>query len=186
MCGAVNLAATAGTRERSLRTPLLYNAGRLVSYTALGGVAEALGGVVSMSRTGSAVLLLAATAVMVAMSLRMAGVITLRPPRAPRLPGMSALRRLAGSATRGRGSFAVGLLNGAMPCGPLQAMQLYALSTGSFAGGALSMLMFCLGTVPHGAHHGLPHRRRLRRERRGARGAHVEVLQLGGAHGVAE
>ena len=35
-----------------------------------------------------------------------------------------------------------------MPCGPLQAMQVYALSTGSFIGGALSMFLFSLGTVP--------------------------------------
>lgn len=42
----------------------------------------------------------------------------------------------------------MGMLNGLMPCGPLQAMQLYALSTGSFAQGALSMFVFSLGTVP--------------------------------------
>jgi plastocyanin len=35
-----------------------------------------------------------------------------------------------------------------MPCGPLQAMQFYALSTGSPLKGALSMLVFSLGTVP--------------------------------------
>jgi len=35
-----------------------------------------------------------------------------------------------------------------MPCGPLQAMQLYALGTGSFIAGSLSMLAFSLGTVP--------------------------------------
>ena len=35
-----------------------------------------------------------------------------------------------------------------MPCGPLQAMQIYALSTGSFVKGALSMFLFCLGTIP--------------------------------------
>jgi hypothetical protein len=42
----------------------------------------------------------------------------------------------------------VGLLNGFMPCGPLQAMQIYALSTGNPFAGALSMLLFSLGTVP--------------------------------------
>ena len=42
----------------------------------------------------------------------------------------------------------IGLLNGFMPCGPLQAMQVYALSTGSFIKGALSMLLFSIGTVP--------------------------------------
>src|SRR5665647_2658897 len=47
-----------------------------------------------------------------------------------------------------RGPFIVGLLNGLMPCGPLQAMQLYALGTGSALAGALSMLIFSLGTVP--------------------------------------
>ena len=45
-------------------------------------------------------------------------------------------------------SFIIGLLNGLMPCGPLQAMQVYALSTGSFISGALSMFLFSLGTVP--------------------------------------
>ena len=46
------------------------------------------------------------------------------------------------------GPFYVGLLNGLMPCGPLQAMQIYALGTGSFAAGALSMFLFSAGTVP--------------------------------------
>jgi len=44
--------------------------------------------------------------------------------------------------------FVVGLLNGFMPCGPLQGMQLYALSTGSFIIGSLSMFFFALGTFP--------------------------------------
>lgn len=35
-----------------------------------------------------------------------------------------------------------------MPCGPLQTIQLYALGTGSFVSGALSMFAFSLGTVP--------------------------------------
>ncbi len=52
---------------------------------------------------------------------------------------------------RGRGGkapYVVGLINGFMPCGPLQAMQLYALGTGSLVAGALSMFLFSLGTVP--------------------------------------
>jgi plastocyanin len=46
------------------------------------------------------------------------------------------------------GPIYVGLLNGLMPCGPLQAMQLYALSTGSFVKGAFSMFLFSAGTLP--------------------------------------
>lgn len=50
--------------------------------------------------------------------------------------------------TNSKSAFVVGLLNGLMPCGPLQAMQLYALQTGSFIKGSLSMFLFGLGTVP--------------------------------------
>lgn len=42
----------------------------------------------------------------------------------------------------------IGILNGLMPCGPLQAMQIYALSTGSPLKGALSMFLFSIGTFP--------------------------------------
>lgn len=58
------------------------------------------------------------------------------------------LSRAARGKKRAGSPFYVGLLNGLMPCGPLQAMQLYALGTGSMLGGALSMLTFGLGTVP--------------------------------------
>jgi plastocyanin domain-containing protein len=44
--------------------------------------------------------------------------------------------------------YLIGMLNGLMPCGPLQTMQLYALGTGSALSGALSMFLFSLGTVP--------------------------------------
>ncbi|MGB4440005.1 MAG: sulfite exporter TauE/SafE family protein, partial [Sedimentibacter sp.] len=64
----------------------------------------------------------------------------------PRLP--KTLTDKIDSKKNDKGPFIVGLLNGFMPCGPLQAMQLYALGTGSFITGALSMLLFSLGTVP--------------------------------------
>lgn len=35
-----------------------------------------------------------------------------------------------------------------LPCGFTQSMQLYSLSTGSFMGGAMTMFMFSLGTLP--------------------------------------
>lgn len=47
-----------------------------------------------------------------------------------------------------RTPFLVGFLNGLMPCGPLQTMQLFALGTGSPVKGAVSMFMFAMGTLP--------------------------------------
>jgi len=48
----------------------------------------------------------------------------------------------------GRSPLIIGFLNGFMPCGPLQAMQVYALSTGSPIKGGISMFLFCAGTIP--------------------------------------
>jgi plastocyanin domain-containing protein len=64
----------------------------------------------------------------------------------PRLPQFLT-HKIDGQKT-GRGPLVIGILNGFMPCGPLQAMQLYALSTGSPIRGGVSMFLFCLGTIP--------------------------------------
>ena len=50
-------------------------------------------------------------------------------------------------ASKSKNPFLIGLLNGLMPCGPLQAMQIYALSTGNLVSGSISMLIFGLGTL---------------------------------------
>jgi hypothetical protein len=65
----------------------------------------------------------------------------------PRMPSALADKVEAKSAGS-KSPVIVGLLNGLMPCGPLQAMQLYALSTGSPLKGALAMFIFSVGTVP--------------------------------------
>jgi hypothetical protein len=64
----------------------------------------------------------------------------------PRMPKIFA--RKINEQKKSNSPLYVGLLNGLMPCGPLQAMQLYALSTGDPVQGAISMLAFSLGTVP--------------------------------------
>src|SRR3989339_331245 len=48
---------------------------------------------------------------------------------------------------RSKGPLLIGLLNGLMPCGPLQAVQLYALTTGNALQGALSLGIYALGTA---------------------------------------
>ena len=44
--------------------------------------------------------------------------------------------------------FIIGICNGFMPCGPLQSMQIVALASGDMFTGAFSMFCFSLGTVP--------------------------------------
>lgn len=143
--GAEGALGTSALRPDVLRAPLLYNVGRVTSYTVVGGVAGALGSIVGFSGTARGVVQLAAGVFMVIMGMNMLDVFPWLRRLTPRLP--KALTAWAGGP-RGNGPLVVGLLNGMMPCGPLQAMQLYALSTGSAFSGALSMLLFSLGTVP--------------------------------------
>jgi sulfite exporter TauE/SafE/copper chaperone CopZ len=155
MCGGINLSqclnragvSGGGGVTAALRPSLLYNLGRVAAYTAGGAVVGALGSVFTLTGALRGAVQLAAGAFMVIMGVNMLGVFPFLRRLAPRLPGGLA-RRLDAGKDRSKSPLIVGLLNGLMPCGPLQAMQLYALSTGSPATGALSMLMFGLGTVP--------------------------------------
>jgi len=64
-------------------------------------------------------------------------------PRIPKIIGSKIYRN-----NWGYGPFYIGLLNGLMPCGPLQAMQIYALGTGSLAAEALSMFFSVWARFP--------------------------------------
>lgn len=133
---------------QTLRPNALYNLGRLISYSAIGGVLGLLGSAFALSAQTRAVIGVAAGAFMVAMGLTLMGI--LRPGVLSRLLPRGAVRGIARATAslRQRGPFLLGLVNGLMPCGPLQAMQVYAVTTGSAAAGALSLFVFCLGTVP--------------------------------------
>lgn len=136
MCGAINLYASSSLK-RNYKKPILYNLGRLCSYTLLGGIVGLIGGIISFNLYVKGVIILITSILMMLVSLNMTGIISLKFPtflKKKRLPIQN--------------SFIIGILNGFMPCGPLQAMQIYALSTGSFIYGALSMFLFCLGTIP--------------------------------------
>ena len=153
MCGGINLSQCAGCGDcensgifQKVKPSFLYNLGRVISYTVLGGVIGALGSVVSVSLQGRALISVIAGVFMIIMGLNMLGIIPVLRKIMPRLP--SSLTTKVESGKQGKTPFVVGLLNGFMPCGPLQAMQLYALGTGSLWLGALSMFLFSLGTVP--------------------------------------
>lgn len=137
MCGAINLLTVINkTTKRSYKKPILYNLGRLISYTALGGIVGLIGSVLTVNKTVTGIIILLAAIVMFLMALAMLGLIPLKKLKLIRHKTVTA------------NPLIIGLLNGLMPCGPLQAMQVYALSTGSTIKGAISMFLFCLGTIP--------------------------------------
>jgi sulfite exporter TauE/SafE/copper chaperone CopZ len=149
MCGALLLgAATArpGKSPRPWLPALAYNLARTAAYAAVGAAAGALGAALPATPAFRGTVQIAAAVTMLALALRMLGLVTFRLPRflRPRAPAVTPPDRL-GAVPR---AVLLGLATALMPCGPLQAMQLWALGSGSALRGALGMLLFGLGTAP--------------------------------------
>ena len=152
MCGGICLSQCIkadhgeSTTFEGMKPSLLYNSGRVVSYTVIGGVVGGLGRVISFSGSAQGVVAIVAGTFMIIMGINMLNIFPFLKKFNIRLP-----RYFGNKIYNSNGKYSpfyIGLLNGFMPCGPLQSMQLYALGTGSVATGAISMLMFSLGTVP--------------------------------------
>jgi uncharacterized protein len=137
------------TGLQRLRPHLYFNAGRIISYTLLGGAIGALGATLTLSPEISGFLSIAASAVMILLGLQM---LRLFPALARLMPTMPKalshrIHDLAERETKG-GAVVLGAATFFLPCGFTQALQLYVLSKGSFTIGALTMLAFSLGTLP--------------------------------------
>lgn len=153
MCGGICLSQCVPkndgaftNRFAAMRPSLLYNLGRVISYTIIGGIVGAIGSVISFSGTAKGIVQILAGVFMVIMGLNMLNVFPWLRRFNPRMPKIFAKKIYA--QRNSKSPLYIGILNGLMPCGPLQAMQLYALSTGSPIKGALSMFLFSIGTVP--------------------------------------
>jgi len=154
MCGGINLSqcvsykfeGSASGKFSRLKPSLLYNSGRVASYTVIGGIVGALGSAVSFSGGAKGIVAIFSGVFMVIVGLNMLNIFPLLRKLNLRLPKIFGSKILDNNGKYG--PFYIGLLNGLIPCGPLQAMQIYALGTGSFAAGAASMFLFSLGTVP--------------------------------------
>lgn len=153
MCGGINLSVCVqykpgsdGTKTAKLKPSILYNLGRVIAYTIVGGIVGGLGSVISFSGMAKGIVAVLSGLFMIIMGLNMLNIFPALRKLNPRMPKIFA--RKVHESSGNKGPLIVGLLNGLMPCGPLQAMQIYALGTGSVMAGALSMFLFSLGTVP--------------------------------------
>ena len=162
MCGGINLSQCIPVvddddgktpKNKIILPSLLYNTGRVISYSVigflLGGMGMLLtgGGRMGIPLLLQGILKIIAGLFMVIMGIKMLGWIPLLRKFQIRFP-----QRLADKINKKRRRenrpFFVGLLNGLMPCGPMQSMQIIALGSGNPVAGAAAMLMFSLGTVP--------------------------------------
>lgn len=145
MCGGILLSVCdrADTRAR-LGADLAYNAGRMLSYTALGAAFGALGTVLTYTLSMKSMLFTMLGLAVALLGLNMWGLL----PALPSLPDETAAACRLPEKLRKQAPLIVGLLTGLMPCGAMYAAWLCAMSSGSAGSGAAVMLAFALGTVP--------------------------------------
>lgn len=136
MCGGLALSASLNQKNKTyFDTIIKYQMGRLISYTLTGLVLGLIGSIFQISNEFKNILLLGAGIWLVLLSLQMANLI--------KLPDIKWSKKLQTNT-----SFTIGLLNGLMPCGALQTMQIVALSSGSAVTGSIMMFVFGLVTSP--------------------------------------
>ncbi len=158
MCGGINLSQCIPTSDSSDRNnilipAILYNVGRVISYTVIGFMLGGIGLIITGgSQVGiplimQGILKIIAGSLMVVMGINMLGIFPKLRQLQMRFPRLIGFKIITKKKTQNN-PFVVGLLNGLMPCGPMQSIQIIALGSGNPISGAMSMLMFSLGTVP--------------------------------------
>lgn len=159
MCGGVvgTLCArvpdpTAGGRMKHL---LSYNAGRILTYSTLGGIAGGIGAAsaTALPFSGAQLALrFAAAVIMIGAGLYLAGALS----AFAKIEGAGGLlfrligplwRRLK-DARSPAAALLLGALWGFLPCGMVYAAVALAFASGSAASGALTLLAFGMGTLP--------------------------------------
>lgn len=134
---------------------VLYNVGRITTYSVLGGILGYIGSFTTYLghyRLIPGITLLAAGALMVLMGMNIAGILGKRMlVEDSMIMSGSLFRRTLRNILAMEsvwGTFLLGLLLGFLPCGLLYPIFIQAAVSGGLSSGMLTMTVFGLGTVP--------------------------------------
>ena len=138
-----------GTR---MHPQVAFNVGRIIGFGLLGTILGSLGSAVALPTRMMGVLALAVAVVMFLLGVRLTGISPRMAAWSPRLPaGLASLLGIGSAAARPYSNTRTALVGAGtffLPCGFTQAVQVYALSTGSPLEAGLIMATFAVGTTP--------------------------------------
>jgi uncharacterized protein len=135
--------------QNTLKPNLLFHAGRLTTFFVLGGMLGIIGGEINITGNSVSIFMLVLATVMAWLGLNILGVLP-----SPSMLGLKMPSNLSiywdklKKSEHKLAPFALGGLTFFLPCGFTQSMQIFALASGSFLMGGLSLFLFALGTVP--------------------------------------
>lgn len=145
----LSVSASLSKAGEKVRTQIYFHIARLLAFFFLGGIVGAAGSAFALSANATFVLSLLIGLVLLVLGINLLDV--LPHARKLQLTLPKSLGRKIHSLKNLESWFApllLGIATFFLPCGFTQSMQLYALGTGSFRDGALTMLVFALGTLP--------------------------------------
>ncbi len=137
------------TTMEKFRPHLYFNLGRIIGYALLGGIVGLIGSAFKLSATFLGIMTIAVGGVMIFLGLKLVEIFPVLRDKTVTLPkSLAKLLKInpENKEYSHRGTMITGALTFFLPCGFTQAMQLYAVSTGSFVQGFLIMGLFALGT----------------------------------------
>jgi sulfite exporter TauE/SafE/copper chaperone CopZ len=139
------------TAFQKFKPHLFFNLGRIAGFTIFGGLIGAIGSFFQFSNNLYGVLTIIIGIVMILLGLQLIQIFPALSKFSLKLPKSIAkalgFDRKEAEYSGGR-AIVLGALTFFLPCGFTQAMQMFAVSTGSFFLGALIMFLFALGTAP--------------------------------------
>ena len=157
MCGGIVLAYStikiepASSKVSKTVAHLLYNIGRVFTYTLLGAIFGAIGGVATFSNTANGTLLIIAGVAMILAGLSLMGKIKFLTLIEHTFSSSSVYKKAFQSILHSKSNmsfFILGMLNGLLPCGFVYFFAITAASTASPFYGALVMFIFGISTIP--------------------------------------
>jgi sulfite exporter TauE/SafE/copper chaperone CopZ len=145
----LSLSATFAKYGQKTRPQIFFHIGRIVSFFFLGGIIGMAGSAFQLGQVGIFITGLIIGVVMLILGVNLLDIFGFTKKIMPTMP--RALHNKITGLTNLNNAVApafIGIATFFLPCGFTQSMQIYSLSTGSFWGGALTMLSFALGTLP--------------------------------------
>jgi sulfite exporter TauE/SafE len=145
----LSLSASSAKEGGTWRSQTLFHVGRLGGFFILGGLVGLLGNSLHLGLTANIVLSVVVALVMLILGINLLDVFHFTKRLQLTMP-MRFSKHIVNGSRRDHylAPLLVGIGTFFLPCGFTQSMQLYALSTGSFIQGALTMFVFALGTFP--------------------------------------
>ncbi len=145
---ALSMSAIFAKEGKKLKPQLLFHAGRLVSFFVLGGTIGAIGSTFAFTGGTAIILCLAIAIATLIAAANLLGASHWSKRIQPSMPTFLAQYAHGASKLYQVIPCVIGMATFFLPCVVTQSMQLYALSTGNFLSGALTMGSFALGTLP--------------------------------------